>query len=149
MSNLISNNVSVPLIDPNMLSMEFVIPNALRPSFAANKHLIPRFAKQLQEALQQSFEHPDTRLKGDVTQHEVKLRINLCYEAMIAMHLDEKLSLIQSLDILPGVVIDALRMGIANANHLVDGKGQDKKRWSVSAQETDVVPTGTDLNQEP
>ena len=149
MSNLISNNMAVPLIDPNMLAMEFIVPDALKPSFSANRHLIPRFAEQVQKALQQSFEHPDTRLKGDITQHEVKLRINLCYEAMIAMHMDEKLSLIQSLDILPGVIIDALRMGIANANHLVDGKGHEKKRWSAPAKETDVVPTGIDLNQEP
>jgi hypothetical protein len=142
---LIQDAFSVPIINPNLLEIEVNVPGALRPALEANKHLMPKFVTSISRAVQASFEHPDTRLRGDIKRDEVQLRVGLCYEALRQMYFEEKMSLIHSLDILPQVIIDALRMGQASPGDLVSGYGGNA--WGVP-QEPDLImtPGDDDLN---
>ena len=146
MSNDISNHISVPLIDTALMNIEVEVPLVLRPVFAANRHLLPRFARVVSEAVQKSFEHPDTRLKGEIRREEVKLRVNLCYEALRQMYYEEKISIIHALDILPQTIIDALRMGAKEPGDLIDGRGGN--RWGVPGSVPLIGESdGNDLNE--
>lgn len=143
--NLISNAFNVPLLNPHLQGLEINVPQHLQEVLGMNRHLLPKFAGQIQKAVQESFEHPDTRLRGEVRENEVKLRVNLCYEAIRQMYFEENLSLIHALDILPSVIIDAIRMG---AGVPTDIAGPNGNRWSIPDDEPiTLVEDGGDLNE--
>jgi len=132
---LISNSFGVPLINSALHDISVNIPHELRPVFAENKHLLPRFAKAVVHAVQASFVHPDTQMR-QITQSEVRARVQLAYRAVIEGYFDEKLGMIQLLDILPDVLIDSMRMGMG-AGEITDGRGQSDqaRRWGVAGVE--------------
>jgi len=139
---------NIPLINPELLDIEITVPAALRQPLSANRHLMPRFAKSVVAAVQQSLEHPDTKMRGAVTQREVKGRMELAYEAIRIMYYDEKVSLIQAFDILSDVLIDAIRMGQGSGD-VTDGRGQtaQARRWGVrNSEERCVTDAGSNLN---
>jgi hypothetical protein len=131
---MISNSMSIPLIDANTTRIEIEIPKALREPLGANKHLIPRFIQAVMGAVQTSFNHPDTRLKGEVRDSEIKLRTNMCYEIIRQMYYDNNLSIIRSLDMLEQVLIDSISMNDAAAGGTVE-QPLDPTRWSPGANQ--------------
>lgn len=142
---LISNSFTVPLLNAGPQGLAINVPPVLQDTLEINRHLMPKFVTQIQKAVQGSLEHPDTRLRGDVRESEIKLRVNLCYEAIRQMYFEEKLSLIHALDILPDVIIDAIRMGDGHPGEEV--AGPDGNRWSVPDEERAALVTdGYDLN---
>ena len=145
--NELTNNFNVPIIDPSLLNININVPKELQETFAANKHMLPKFARVMQTTIQKSFEHSDTRLRGDIRQEEVKLRVALCYEALRQMYFEEKMSLNHSLDILEGVVIDALRMGAAEPSSIVSPRSGN--RWGVAAPDIQMEANfDEDLNKD-
>lgn len=139
--------LNVPLITPDLLEFNLEIPAPLRPILDANRHLIKRFHAAVLNAVKESLEHPDTRMRK-VTQREVLSRAKLCYAAVHILYFEEKVSLIQSMDLLSGVLIDTLRNGYT-AGELTDGRGQtdQRHRWGVAGSQSEVVADmATDLN---
>lgn len=135
----------VPIVDPALLNIQIEVPPALRPVLAANRHLMPKFAAAVTRTVQASFEHPDTQLRGDIRAAEVRQRVHFCYEALRQMYYEEKMSLLHALDVLPKVLIDALRMGLANPHALIEGSGGNS--WGVAhAPSVPMTPDGSDLN---
>jgi hypothetical protein len=130
---MISAGASAALIDPSLLDMEISIPAKLRPTLEANRHLIGRVVSALQQAIQASFSHPDTRMRN-ITQQEVKSRVNLCYEALEVMYFEEKLSLIRCCDMLPTVLVDTLRMQYG-VGDVTDGVTPDRWGAELGVQE--------------
>jgi hypothetical protein len=146
--SLIENKFSIPLINPQLLDIEIVVPEQLRPTMRANRHLIPKFTQQITAALQMSFSHPDTRMRNP-TRREVQRRVQLCYEAVLACYFDEKVSLIQTLDILPSVLLDTLRMelGVGDAT---DGRGSSGNAHRYGVEHTEalsVADMSRDINR--
>jgi len=135
---------TIPLIDPSLLDVEIVVPPQLVEVLQFNRRLIPKYVPAIREAVQQSFNHVDTRMKGEVTRREVQLRVNMCQEALKMMYYEEKMLLTQAFDILPGVLIDAIRAGMG-----VDLVAETRRQgnWSVDAPAEEVVLTGN-INDE-
>ena len=135
---------TIPLIDPSLLDVEIIVPSQLVEVLQFNRKLIPKYVPAIREAVQQSFNHAETRLKGEVTRREVQLRVNMCQEALKMMYYEEKMLLTQAFDILPGVLIDAIRAGMG-----VDIIAETRRQgnWSVDAPAEEVVLTGN-INDE-
>ena len=143
----LQNAFSAAIVDPSLLNIEVEVPPALRPVLAANRHLMPKFAMGVTRSVQASFEHPDTRLRGEIRQSEVRQRVHFCYEALRQMYYEEKLSLLHALDILPQVLVDALRMGQGSLSELIEG--QHGNSWGVAhAPSMTMTSDGADLNAE-
>lgn len=142
--NIISNTFSMPLLNPQLQGLEIAVPPELQETLQVNRHLMPKFVTAIQKAVQDSFEHPDTRMRGDVRADEVKLRVNLCYEAVRQMYFEEQISLIHALDILPEVIIDAIRMGNEQTGVAT---GVPNHRWNVDDHECPaLVVEDNDMN---
>lgn len=136
MNELTQTKFNIPIINPTLIDIQIEIPQMLWAPLVANTHLIPRFYGAIQGAVQASFNHPDTKMRGDITQQEIKDRVNLCYEAIKIMYYEEKISLIQALDILSGVLIDTLRAAY-NTGAMTDGRGctDQARRWGLAGHE--------------
>lgn len=137
---------TVPLIGSDTVpDVETEVPAVLREVLDANHHLKSYFAAAVSNALKQSLEHPDTKMRT-LTVNEIRRRAALAYEAMIAMYFEEKMALIRACDMLPAVLLDALRMDYG-AGDITDGKGE-RKRWGVQGSEQVCeADMGTDVTE--
>lgn len=137
------------IIDPNLVNIEVVVPDVLKPVLESNRHLIPKFHAAIGNAVRTSFEHPDTRVRGDISRSEVQLRVGMCVQAVVMMYFEEKLSLIHCFDILTNVLIDAIRAGYAAD---AEETGADPRRWGtpapmevVEVADEDILAEGDDI----
>ena len=126
----------VAIIDPSLQDIRIEIPRGLRTPLHANRRLLPRFAAAVVDAVKASLEHPDTKMRSDVTAREVRRRTELCYEALYILYWEEKVSLIQALDILENVLIDTLRMDYGTGM-VTDGRGRtpQARRWGLKGRD--------------
>jgi hypothetical protein len=149
---MISNAIHVPLLDSILQGMELAAPPSLHPTLEANSHLTQRFWETIVASVKSSFEHPETAVRH-LTHNEVKHRFALCFETIRVAYFEEKVSLIQCLDILPATLFDLLRAGV-NIGDLTDGRGQtdNARRWGVPGMDQAVevdraALTTEDLNR--
>lgn len=133
-------------IDKTTLDLPPEFTEKFDPVLEANPHLVLRFYSTLGIAVGNSFKHPDTKLRGDIKKSEIDLRIKMCLQAVLMMYFDQDITLIRIMDILPDVLIDALREGMAIDQKEVEGP---KDRWAAAAPPEEVVVDNTDLNEEP
>lgn len=125
------------LIDPNVTNdIQVEIPQAIVRILEANRHLITFFNEGVAYAVQYSFGHPHTKLRGDIRMSEVKFRYNMVYEAVRQMYYDQRMSLQHCVEIAPKVLVDALKMG-ARPEEL--GAQQNPHRWGVDLPKAMVV----------
>jgi hypothetical protein len=101
------------------------IPPDIDNVLTANEQLNPqgqlrlRFIRAIRHAVTMSFAHPDTRVHG-INDSEIKLRVDLCMDAFKEMYFDQQRSILQFIDVIPKVLIDALRMAKKAAGHVDD-----------------------------
>jgi len=131
------------ILDPSRPDLQ--IPQELQQVLRFNPHLIHKFVRAVEYAIDLSFDHPDTKLRGEIRESERLYRKRMCHQAIIFMYQDQKWSLNQSLECLPTILIDALRMG--TETHKVS-EGHVAGRWAVDAPQEEVVQETANLNEE-
>lgn len=86
------------------------MPAALKEDFSYNSHLEPVFYTAVGRALNETFAHPETKMR-EPTEQAIKERIKLCYDTVIVLRYDLKYSLRKALDLLPKFVLRAMLEG--------------------------------------
>jgi hypothetical protein len=138
----------VHLIDPATIRRAFEIPDwfkeGMQPTLDANPKFKPLLLPAIVKAVEHSFNHADTRMRGEVPMGEVRHRIKISCGLIVKMYFERKLSLHQTLDTLPGVLVDMIRMGSESSALVLPRQG----RWAADTELTVLGMEDNDLNQE-
>jgi len=127
------------------------IPADIDRVLVANEQMNPdgqlrlRFVRAIRHAVTMSFAHPDTRVHG-INDSEIKLRVELCMDAFKEMYFDQQRSILQFIDVIPRVLIDALRMAKKAAGHV----DETVRPTAWRAETDDPIPNAkTSLEEDP
>lgn len=127
------------LLDPEQLRLGISIPDwfvqGFTPVLRANPKYRQRLVPAIVAAVQHSFNDSDTRMRSTPSADEIRRRFNAACGLLIKMYFERKLSLSQSLDILPGTLVDMIKFGQSASDAASRGT---QGRWQ---------PTGVDTTQ--
>ena len=132
---------SVPLLG-TAVQQSFDISNKLKQVLEANPHLQNAFSSSVAKAVEFSLSHQDTKPRTP-TQQILNERMSISMQAIEIMYFDEKMSLTQSLDILPQVLVDTIKMGFDAAK-----SPHEAGAWAPHEQEYEFASIEGDMNEE-
>jgi hypothetical protein len=119
------------LTDPVLSSLEVKIPEGLAEFFSYNLDWAEPYRHRVRTAVMVSFAHPETRLRGDITHSEIKLRRELVHCGALSLY-QAGFNMVYILDMLPDLLVDTIRHGGAE---LADLAGKPTSAWGVQFQE--------------
>lgn len=99
----------------------------LLPHFQANPHLCGKYSQQLQASVLASFQDKETSMR-EPTEREAYTRMQIAQDALSYMINEMNMGIIQSLDLLPDVLVRSLKQ-----HYRIDQVADSlrKGRWSV------------------
>jgi hypothetical protein len=138
----------VHLINPESIKRAFEVPDWFRDGFhetlEANPKFKPKILPAIVTAVEASFNHRDTKMRGEIPVGEIRRRIGVSCGLVVKMYFERKMSLSQTFDLLPGVLIDMLRMGSETSAIILPQQG----RWAVDSAPAELAVSDDDLNTE-